>query len=149
MNKGNILLILASVLFVGVLIVVTTGSKDSQENQLTRRLKAFESSVPDNVKNPFLNKDYDTAKLNLTKFISEYQSYTNSLKGDDKVRFLKAEFATLSNKSVLKTIPPELLKQWTKYFSVIDYECIIEFTPSEVVDFFKENFVDKLETTKV
>jgi len=148
MNKGNILLILVAVLFVGILIVVTTGSKDSEENQLTRRLNAFVDSLPDTVKEPFLNKDYDTAKLNLAKFISEYQSYTNSLAGEDKVRFLKAEFATLSNKSVLKTISPELLKQWTKYYSVIDYECIIEFTPSEVVDFFKENFVDKLENMK-
>jgi len=147
LNKNSFIWIIIVVFFIGALLVVTVGSKDSEENQLERRLKAFTDILTPEMKKAFDEERYDDVKTLLKTKVAEYKSFLSKLPEDKKIFWLKAEFDKVPE-NVVNECPKELRDFYKGYFKVRDFECIHAFTEEETVDFFKIYFVQRLAEMK-
>ncbi len=146
-NKTTVLIIGVVVLFVGMLMVVTIGSKDSQKHQTRRALDAFQASLPADVLKAFTAKDYPQATALLSGYTSKVREYANLFPVEKRINFLKAEYNLLDAKT-LEKIPTEIRKFWKNYYAVLDEECIQGFSDADVIDFYKVYRVETLEKMK-
>jgi hypothetical protein len=142
-SRSNLIILLGVFLFVGLLLAVTIGSKDSEENQLTRRLAAFRHALPDDIRARFDAKDYSGSVSMLSAKLNMYRAYTNQIAPEKRINFFKAEYSQIPADQLNK-IPADLRVFYAKYYGVVDFECIPGFTVQETVDFFREYFVEKL-----
>lgn len=143
LNKSNFFITIIVLLFAGAVILPTIASKDAEENQLSRRLEAFKNALPQEVRQNFESGNYDAVKSDLSRLVGKYKSYESSFTFDEKPAFLKAEYDALPAEKV-EAIPANLREFYARYFKVLDFECIPAFTEEEVVDFFREYFVERL-----
>lgn len=147
LDKRHFLWTWAAIILVGFLLVLTVGSKDSEENQLERRLAAFLNSLPPDARTAFQEGRYDEATRLLETRLRAYRSFLPKIPETNRTAWLKAEFDA-APPDVLSQVPKDLLDFYKHYYKVIDFECIQTFTEAEVVDFFKTYFVERLAQIK-
>jgi hypothetical protein len=135
------------ILFIGLLMVVTIGSKDSELNQTERALDAFRKSLPADLLAAFDSKDYEKAKILLKQRTSQIRKYAELFPVEKRKHFMKAEYDQL-DPELLKKIPADLLDFWSRYFAVLDAECIPGFSDDEVIDFMRQYRVETIEKIK-
>ena len=146
-NRTSFIIAGISVLFLGLLMVVTIGSKDSKEHQFARRLADFKAALPQDMVTAFTNGNLPAVTGYLQKKVTEYKSFTNILSATQRIFFLKAEFQSV-DKDRLQKVPKELVQFYTKYYKVLDQECIQGFTEEETVAYFKQYFAEWLKKHK-
>lgn len=147
LDKKNFVLFLGIFFFIGLLLVVTLGSKDSEENQLERRLKAFETSLPADMKAAFIAGRYDEVKTRLAEKVGAYKAFLVRLPEDKQTPWLKAEYDGI-DPAIVGSCPKDLRTFYKGYYRILDAECIQGFSEAEVVDFFRVYFVDRLAKIK-
>ncbi len=134
-------------LFIGLLMVVTIGSKDSELNQTERALEAFRGSLPADLLQTFDGKDYAKATEMLKGYTSKVKEYAKLFPLDKRVHFLKAEYEMLDAETLAK-IPDDIKIFWKKYYGVLDAECIQGFSDSDVIEFMRQSRVETIEKIK-
>ena len=147
LSKKNVLILIGLVTFVGLLLVTTLGGKDSERNQLSRRLNAFVAALPADIAKEFKAANYDQVKAMLQARLGQYEAFANQLPRDKVVNFLKAEYDQLSQADRDK-IPADQRKFYKAYYAVLDFECIQGFSVPEVMDFFRQYFVERLKVLR-
>jgi hypothetical protein len=147
LSKKNVLILFVGITLAGLALVVTMGGKDSEKNQLSRRLNAFVASLPQDIQKEFKAGNYDQVKVMLQSRLNEYYVFAGRLPREKVVNFMKAEYEELAP-SERDLIPPDQRKFYRAYYAVLDFECIQGFSVPEVVDFFRQYFVERLKKLK-
>ena len=147
LSKKNVVILLIAITLAGLLLVVTMGGKDSERNQLSRRLNAFVASLPRDIAGEFKSGNYDQVKAMLQARLNGYYSLASGLPREKIVNFMKAEYDRFSA-AELGRIPVDQRKFYSAYYAVLDFECIQGFFVPEVVDFFSQYFVERLKKLK-
>jgi hypothetical protein len=146
-NRTSIIISVVILLFLGLLMVVTVGSKDSFKHQLARRLGAFKAALPAAEQQAFDTGKYSEVTAYLQKQLDSYKAYTNTLAPEQRLNYVKADYK-LVDKTRLQQVPKDLLAFYSKYYAVLDYECIQGFSVPETVEFFRKYFAENLEKMK-
>lgn len=128
-----------------LLIVACSCGYDSERTVLGRRYNNFLKALPQNISEEFINKNYDQAKILLEERMDKIENYKNDMNRETRMQFIRAKYSKIND--AIKDIPQDDLEFNKKMFKIIDYECIPTFSASDIIDYFKENFRDKLEDT--
>ena len=89
-TKKNVLILIIAITLVGLLLVMTMGGKDSERNQLSRRLNAFVAALPPDIAKEFKSGNYDQVKSMLGAKLNEYYSFGTRISHDKVIYFMKA-----------------------------------------------------------
>ncbi|MDD5065753.1 MAG: hypothetical protein PHF84_01775 [bacterium] len=132
-----------------ILVLLAAGCGDSLKSRLTSRLNNFRNAVPEEIRTRFDKGEYQEAGRLLDEKIKAVQRYISLLNTEEKKRFfIRGQYEPIQADIKKLGIPKNILDFNRNFWSVQDYECIPTFTGSQVVDYFKVYFKEKLDTMK-